>query len=861
VGLDQAPSVARVLRQPFVARRAEFKAVTSFLRSSKHSTDVPIIALWGPCGSGKTALAWHICQDNEIRETLPDRPLWMTLGNCPDGITSRVQDLIDCIEGERPSVSNPIETARAFRALLQSRKSLIVVDDLWDNEHLLTLTEGISSCVWLVTTDDKDTLRENSQSDLMVKINEMPLDEAVELLKVRVEKEPQLRFVEDDLLEIAERLDRWPVLLSEAGRYLANRISDGYLPSEAVESLNENLDENGLDVLDTRRAVTARLEACLKRLNEKESLRLCELAVFPKGAEVPLTVVAKHWASSPGVIKQIEVQNLCSRFYRLSLLCKSTPRSMSLYNGISQVLQWQQQDNLFDLHNRFLDAYPFGPVWLGIPESEHYLWEHLAYHLIGAGRSSDLVETVKDWQFLATKLCLRMVLSPENNMLSSLEDDLFQAQKIADADRPVAKLRDEFMGISHLFDQHWMDEEGIKATLFARLQHLRDDLTPMFDGLERSLGSPYIVFRSDLPTTGSSFLPYPLGHHSGEGHRGFVTSCAYSAARERIVSASSDHTLKVWNTQTGEVVRTLKDHRASVNGCAVNHDSTRIVSASSDRTLRVWDADSGEVQHVFKEHSASVNGCAFSPDGTRIVSASSDRTLIIWDAGDGRILHTLKRIADWGELMDENGDPVLDDDGQPIEVEGDVQVDGHSAAVNDCAFNSDGKLIVSASDDGTLKIWDTESGELRETLQDRGQSGFAKSCAWSGDDKLIVSASSDGRLTVWDALERRVVQTLGGKQRGIKNQAEAATDGHAADVNDCAFALDNNLIVSASDDRTLKVWEASSEKCVATFYDYGALNCCSFEGDTIIAGGEGGVVYLLRLVREAPPVEPMQSSD
>jgi WD40 repeat protein len=352
-----------------------------------------------------------------------------------------------------------------------------------------------------------------------------------------------------------------------------------------------------------------------------------------------------------------------------------------------------------------------------------------------------------------------------------------------------------------------------------------------------------------LATSVSPVAPDTADHRSGEAHQGFVTGCAYSSVREWVVSASSDCTLKIWNTQTGEVVRTLKGHQDYVNGCAVNYDGTRIVSASSDRTLRVWDPRSGEAQQVLKEHLASVNSCAFSPDGARIVSASSDYTLIIWDAKDGRVLHQLKRIADWVKLTAENGDPVLDDYGQPKEVEGDVRVDGHSAPVSDCAFNSDGKLILSASDDGTLKIWDTDSGALLETLRNRGQSGFIKSCAWSGDNKLIVSASSDGRLTVWDALDRRVLHTLGGRQTRAENRPEAVSDGHVGDVNDCAFGSNDNLIVSASDDRTLKVWDASSAQCVATFYDSGALNCCALEGDTIIAGGELGL-YLLRLVHE-----------
>jgi WD40 repeat protein len=75
---------------------------------------------------------------------------------------------------------------------------------------------------------------------------------------------------------------------------------------------------------------------------------------------------------------------------------------------------------------------------------------------------------------------------------------------------------------------------------------------------------------------------------------------------------------------------TLKGHRVTVVACAFSLDGRRIVSASHDNTLKVWDAETGRCEATLEGHGGRVNACAFSPDGQRIVSASEDRALKLW---------------------------------------------------------------------------------------------------------------------------------------------------------------------------------------------------------------------------------------
>ena len=161
------------------------------------------------------------------------------------------------------------------------------------------------------------------------------------------------------------------------------------------------------------------------------------------------------------------------------------------------------------------------------------------------------------------------------------------------------------------------------------------------------------------------------------GHTDTVVSCAFSPDGHRIVSTSGDHTLKLWDADTGAELRTLTGHTEGIWCGAFSPDGRRIVSAGHDHTLKLWDADTGAELHTLTGHTKEVVGCAFSPDGRRIVSASGDHTLKLWDADTGVERRTLT---------------------------------GHTDIVDGCAFSPDGRRIVSASRDRTLRLWEAESG-------------------------------------------------------------------------------------------------------------------------------------------------------
>lgn len=91
----------------------------------------------------------------------------------------------------------------------------------------------------------------------------------------------------------------------------------------------------------------------------------------------------------------------------------------------------------------------------------------------------------------------------------------------------------------------------------------------------------------------------------------------------------------------GGYERTLSGHASSVYGCAVTHDGRRLLSASWDKTLKVWDLQSGHQLMTLKGHLAEVTACVILPDDARALSASADNTLKLWDSATGKELLTL----------------------------------------------------------------------------------------------------------------------------------------------------------------------------------------------------------------------------
>jgi WD40 repeat protein len=111
-----------------------------------------------------------------------------------------------------------------------------------------------------------------------------------------------------------------------------------------------------------------------------------------------------------------------------------------------------------------------------------------------------------------------------------------------------------------------------------------------------------------------------------------------------IVSGSWDCTVKVWELESGRLLRSLEGHTDGVRAVAVSPDGRFIVSGSDDRTVKVWELESGRLLRSLEGHTGGVRAVAVSPDGRFIISGSDDHTIRAWDPESGK-----SRVLFWND--------------------------------------------------------------------------------------------------------------------------------------------------------------------------------------------------------------------
>jgi mono/diheme cytochrome c family protein len=238
-----------------------------------------------------------------------------------------------------------------------------------------------------------------------------------------------------------------------------------------------------------------------------------------------------------------------------------------------------------------------------------------------------------------------------------------------------------------------------------------------------------------------------------EGPSSLTNAGAFSPDHRLVLLASADRSVRLMEVASGRELRRFVGHRASVWAVAWSPDGKLALSGGLDGTVRLWNVATGQELRRIDAHEGLVSAVAFLPDGRRALSAGYDHSIAIWDRDSGRELSRIDKLGSVAHCA------AVSADGRWAVVGGDPlawlidlrtgqirrRLSGHGAAVVAAGFSPDGKQAATAGDDGTVHLWEVESGVCVRTLGRHG--GGAKAIAFAGDQ--IISGDGDGLLRCW----------------------------------------------------------------------------------------------------------------
>jgi serine/threonine protein kinase len=212
-------------------------------------------------------------------------------------------------------------------------------------------------------------------------------------------------------------------------------------------------------------------------------------------------------------------------------------------------------------------------------------------------------------------------------------------------------------------------------------------------------------------TTGAALMKFP-GDFA-------LWTVAFSPDGNTIAAGGDGKVISLWALPSGKFIGSMQDTAGEINRIRFSPDGHLLAGGGDDSIVYLWNvADQSQVA-VLKGNTGNILSVAFSADGNHLATADNKGVICLWDVGTGTLSPTKVLSASDG------------------------------AAINDVLYTPDGNYVISASADKNIGVWDASSGNLVNTLI--GHSDAVLSLSLSRDGKLLVSSSKDGTIRLWQA--------------------------------------------------------------------------------------------------------------